>query len=321
MTNQTSRNIRLGAMVLLGFIFLSITMYIIGDKQNLFGSTFQISANFKNVNGLTEGNSVRLAGMNVGTVVQVEIVNDSTVKVDLIIENKYQNFIKKNAIVSVGTDGLMGNKLVNINSLDQPSIEIQEGDILSSSEPLKTEVLFKTLGQTNDDIAVIAKNLKIFSVKMNDPNSFWGLLSDTVVSNTVSHIVRDIQQSSQNTIHFTEELALIVSNVNSGKGSIGQLLKDTTFSIKLYQTMTNLQNVSDSLIHVAGNIQVITDKVTNGNGAITTIFTDTTFDNNLNETMKNLKRSSETLDENLEALKHNILFRKYFKKQAKKMKE
>jgi len=307
-------------MVLLGFIFLSITMYIIGDKQNLFGSTFQISANFKNVNGLTEGNSVRLAGMNVGTVIQVEIINDSTVKVDLIIENKYQSFIKKNAIVSVGTDGLMGNKLVSINALDYPSVEIQEGDILSSSEPLETEVLFKTLGQTNEDIADIAKNLKIFSVKMNDPNSFWGLLSDTAVSNTISQVVRDIQQSSQNTISFTEELALIVSNVNSGKGSIGHLLKDTTFSVKLYQTMTNLQNVSDSLIRVAGNIQVITDQVTNGDGAVTTILTDTTFDNNLNETMENLKRSSEVLEENLEALKHNILFRKYFKKQAKKVK-
>jgi len=308
-------------MVLLGFILLTITMYIIGDKQNLFGSTFQISANFKNVNGLTEGNSVRLAGMNVGTVVQVEIINDSTVKVDLIIENKYQSFIKKNAIVSVGTDGLMGNKLVNINSLDQPSIEIQEGDILSSSEPLKTENLFKTLGQTNEDIADIAKNLKVFSEKMNDPNSFWGLLSDTAVSNTVSKTILDIQQSSLNTIRFTEDLSSIVSNVNSGNGSIGQLLKDTTFSVKLYQTMTNLQNVSDSLMHVAGNIQVITDQVTKGDGAVTTVLTDTTFDNNLNETMENLKRSSKTLEENLEALKHNILFRNYFKKQAKKLKE
>jgi len=305
-------------MVLLGFIFLSITMYIIGDKQNLFGSTFQISANFKNVNGLTEGSSVRLAGVNVGTVVEVEIMNDSTVKVDLIIENKYQKFIKKNTIVSVGTDGLMGNKLVNINPLDQPSIEIQEGDILSSYEPLETESLFKTLGQTNDDIADVAKNLKAFSGKMNDPNSFWGLLSDTTLANTVSQVILDIQHSSQNTISFTEDISLIVSNVNSGKGSIGQLLKDTTFSVKLYQTMTNLQNVSDSLIRVAENIQVITYQVTNGNGAVTTILTDTAFDNNLNETMENLKKSAETLEENLQALKHNILFRKYFKKQEKK---
>jgi len=305
-------------MVLLGFIFLSITMYIIGDKQNLFGSTFQISANFKNVNGLTEGSSVRLAGVNVGTVVEVEIMNDSIVKVDLIIENKYQKFIKKNTIVSVGTDGLMGNKLVNINPLDQPSIEIQEGDILSSYEPLETESLFKTLGQTNDDIADVAKNLKAFSGKMNDPNSFWGLLSDTTLANTVSQVILDIQHSSQNTNSFTEDISLIVSNVNSGKGSIGQLLKDTTFSVKLYQTMTNLQNVSDSLIRVAENIQVITYQVTNGNGAVTTILTDTAFDNNLNETMENLKKSAETLEENLQALKHNILFRKYFKKQEKK---
>ena len=56
-----SHNLRLGALVLIGTIFLIIAMYLIGDKQHLFGSTFQLRANFKNVNGLMVGNNVRFA--------------------------------------------------------------------------------------------------------------------------------------------------------------------------------------------------------------------------------------------------------------------
>jgi len=159
-------------MVLAGLAFLVIAMYVIGNNQNLFGSTFKISADFNNVNGLMEGNNVRLVGVNVGTVTQVEIINDSTVKVDMVIEDKYQNFIKKNALISVGTDGLMGNKLVNISPSDKPSAIVEEGDVLATIKSIETDEIFKTLGQTNDDIAEIASNLKVFSEKMNDPTSF-----------------------------------------------------------------------------------------------------------------------------------------------------
>jgi len=317
MAKKLSRNIRLGIMVLAGFILFVVAMYIIGDKQNLFGSTFQVSANFKNVNGLMEGNNVRLVGMNIGTVSQVEIINDSTVRVDMVIENQYQDYIKKNAVVSIGTDGLMGNKLVNISPADQPSGIIQEGDILSSAQPLETETILNTLGQTNEDIADIARNLKVFSAKMNDPSSFWGLLSGSDASNTITQTLLEIRQTSQNAATITEGLSLVVGNVRSGKGAIGELLNDTTFYVKLNNTMTSLQNVSDSLMAISGNLQSITNEIEEGEGALGTVLSDPDFDNDLIETMENLKNSSELLEENLEALKHNVLFRRYFKKQAK----
>ena len=116
MAKETSKNIRLGIFVLAGTAFLIVALYFIGNKQNLFGSTFKISAQFNNVNGLMIGNNVRFSGIDVGTVESVEIINDSMVNVVMIIEKDVQKFIRKNAVASVGTDGLMGNKLVNINS-------------------------------------------------------------------------------------------------------------------------------------------------------------------------------------------------------------
>jgi phospholipid/cholesterol/gamma-HCH transport system substrate-binding protein len=319
MAKQLSRNIRLGIMVLVGFILLVVAMYIIGDKQNLFGSTFEVSANFKNVNGLTEGNNVRLVGMKVGTVSNVEIINDSTVRVDMVIENQYQEFIKKNAVVSIGTDGLMGNKLLNITPQDSPSKTIQEGDFLKATEAIETEAMLTTLGETNEDIAEITQNLKMFSRKMNDPNSFWGLLNDPDVSESIRQAILEIQQTSQNAASITNDLSEVVEGVRSGKGAIGELLNDDTFTVNLNKTMASLQNVSDSLLVISGNLQSITSQIESGEGAVGTILSDPEFDNDLTETMENLKKSSELLEENLEALKHNILFRRYFKKQAKEV--
>lgn len=317
MAKQLSKNIRLGIMVVVGFVVLVGAMYIIGDRQNLFGSTFQISANFKNVNGLMEGNNVRLVGMNIGTVSNVEIINDSTVKVDMVIENKYQDYIKTNAVVSIGTDGLMGNKLVNIIPADKPGAVIQEGGVLKAAQALETDAILNTLGQTNDDIAEIARNLKAFSGKMNDPNSFWGLLNDPTVSESIKQAILEIRQTSQNATAITEDLSKVVGDVRSGKGTIGELLNDNSFSVTLNRTMASLQNVSDSLLTISGNLQSITNQIVKGEGAAGTILSDPEFDEDLTQTMENLKKSSQLLEENLEALKHNILFRRYFKKQAK----
>ena len=97
MANTTSRNIRLGVFTLAGTVFLISALYFVGNKQNLFGSTFSINARFHNVNGLMRGNNVRFGGIDVGTVESVEIINDTSVNVVMNIETDVQPYIKKNA--------------------------------------------------------------------------------------------------------------------------------------------------------------------------------------------------------------------------------
>ena len=160
MSSQSLRNTKLGLLVAIGTLFLIVAMYLIGDKQNLFGDTFKISADFNNVNGLTEGNNVRFGGINVGTIESVKITSDTTIRVVMLIEKESQDFIKKNSLASVGTDGLMGNKLININSVSFPSESVQEGDVIGTLRPIETDEMIRTLNRTNEDIAVIVHNLK-----------------------------------------------------------------------------------------------------------------------------------------------------------------
>ena len=149
MSKEFSRNFRLGAFVLAGTVLLVAALYFIGSKQNLFGSTFRITAKFYNVNGLQKGNNVRFAGINVGTVERVEIISDSTVNVVMLIEERVREYIKKNALASVGTEGLMGNKLVNINSSEDNSEPVKEGDILNTIKPIEMDDMARTLNVTN----------------------------------------------------------------------------------------------------------------------------------------------------------------------------
>lgn len=314
MAKDDSKKTRVGLLVTIGTALLIITMYLIGDKQNIFGSTFNISANFHNVNGLMVGNNVRFNGINVGTIRHIEIINDSTIQVEMTIENKVREYIKKNTLASVGTDGLMGNKLINLNFSKAESEPIEDGDVLESLKPIETDEMLRTLNRTNEEIGVIVKNLRLITQKVNSPNTLWNLLMDTVVAENVKAAIVNFKITSGQSAVITGDLSSIVRDIKSGKGSVGALLTDTSFAHQLSQTIVNINLVSDSLAYITGDLKNITTKVKNGDGAIGTLLMDTTFVHNLNESLLNIKNGTKGFDDNMEALKHNFLLRKYYKK-------
>jgi phospholipid/cholesterol/gamma-HCH transport system substrate-binding protein len=321
MSQETSKNIRVGAFILVGTVLLIFSLYLIGAKQNLFGSTFELKSQFKNVNGLMPGNNVRFTGIDVGTVKTVEIINDSTVDVTMVIEDKVQAFIKKNATAMVGTDGLMGNKLINISSSNEAAESVEDGDFLVSKSPLGTDDMMRTLNITNENVKDITIDLKNIVHRLNSPNTLWSILMDTVVADNVKQAIVNIKVTGERSAIITGDLSRIVKHIKDGKGTIGALIADTTIAVKLNQSIVNIKLITDSLAIVTGDMRYITSKVKKGEGGIGTVLMDTTFANNLNESMKNIKSGTKNFDEDMEALKHNILLRNYFKKKEKEAKK
>jgi len=314
---EMSKNIRVGLFVLIGTGFLIVALYLIGVKQNLFGSTFELKAKFKNVNGLMPGNNVRYTGIDIGTVKSVEIINDTTVLVVMIVENKVQAFIKKNATAMIGTDGLMGNKLINISSTDDKALGVEDGDLIKTMEPLGTDVMLRTLNITNENIREITEDLKNIASRLNSPNTLWSILMDTTVAENLRQAVVNIKVTGERTAIITGDLSRVVKDVKAGKGTIGALLTDTTFSSNLKQSVVSIKIITDSLALVTGDLHYITSHAKQGKGAVGTLLMDTTFVHNLNKTMENAKNGTKGFDDNMEALKHNVLLRHYFKKKAK----
>ncbi len=317
MTQETSKNIRVGLFVLIGTILLIFSLYLIGSKQNLFGSTFELKSQFKNVNGLMTGNSIRFTGIDVGTVKSIKILNDSTVDVIMVIEDKVQAFIKKNSIAMVATDGLMGNKLINISSSNESSPSVEDGDIIVSKNPLGTDDMMRTLNMTNENVKDITIDLKNIAHRLNSPNTLWSILMDSIVAENLKQAIVNIKVTGENTAIITGDLSRIVKHIKDGKGTLGSLIADTSFAVKLNQSLINIKLITDSLAIVTGDMHYVTSKVKKGEGGIGTVLMDTSFVNNLNATMKNVRSGTKNFDEDMEALKHNILLRNYFKKKNK----
>ena len=115
MKQNISHKVRLGIFITIGIAVFIAAIYFIGDKQQLFRSTFHLSGVFKDVAGLQTGNNVRLSGINVGTIDNIIIISDSSVRVEILIEESTRKFIKKDAVASIGSEGLMGNKTLIIS--------------------------------------------------------------------------------------------------------------------------------------------------------------------------------------------------------------
>lgn len=321
MAREAGRNTRLGLFVLIGTTILIFALYLIGSKRNLFGSTIRINAQFYNVNGLMAGNAVRFAGINVGTVEKVSIINDSTVHVEMIIQEKVQQFIKKNSVATVGTDGLMGDKLINISTVNDNSPVIEEGDLLRTLKPIETDDMIRTLNETNENIRMITEDLKNITGRFTSSNNIWRLLMDSAVAENLKQAIVNIKVTSTRTAVLTGDLSSIISNVKDGKGTLGALITDTTMSGNLRQTIVGIDVISDKLAIVSGDLEFLTKRIKQGEGTVGTLLMDTTFVHNLNKTMENVKSGSENLNENLEGLKQSILLRKYFQRKEKEKKK
>ena len=302
MSDTKTNNIKLGLFVLSGLLVLVITLYMIGSKRSVFSKTIEIGAVFQNVNGLMPGHNVRYGGIDIGTVQKIIFESDSAITVKMIIEKKMAPYIKKNAIASIGTDGLMGNKLVNINSLPAPSPSIEEGDVLLSLRPVESDEMIRTLNETNDNLAVITSDLKGLVQRFNKNNNLITLISDSAVIKNLRQSIQSINSATNNIDNFTKDINDITNGVQNG----------------LTILLTNLQRLSDSLNAATNNINQFSSLLVNGQGTAQALLTDTIMKNDFNETLNQLKKSSFLLEEDLKAIQKNFLFRKYFKQKEKK---
>ena len=320
MNKNTPGNIRLGLFVTIGTLVLVIALYLIGSNQSMFGSTIRISAQFYNVNGLMQGNNVRYAGIDIGTVDKIKIENDSSVTVYMLIEKKHSQYIKKNALAAVGTDGLMGNKLVNINPGSGVSEPVVDGDMIASLKPVETDEMIRTLNATNENLEAITGDLRSFTSRINTDKGLLRLIEDSVAVDNIRLALQSIREASENANRITIQINNLTQSINRGEGLAGTLIKDNKTAEGLKNTVANLEQISDSLDQVVAGLNRFAAGVNNPQGLVYAVSNDSAMAGEIKDGVHNLKQSTELLNENLKAMRKSFLFRKYFKEQQKKSK-
>ena len=150
MKKTAENKIKLGLFVTIGLALFIVGIYFVGERQQMFGSTFHVRGIFKDVSGLQIGNNVRFSGINVGIIDDVQQITDSTVKVDMLIDENTRKFIKKNARAIIGSDGLMGNKLVIITPGTFGKAPVEDNDLIATAQPISIDEILENVKTTSE---------------------------------------------------------------------------------------------------------------------------------------------------------------------------
>ncbi|WP_299336400.1 MlaD family protein [uncultured Psychroserpens sp.] len=324
MKQTKPQKLRLGLFVIIGTIIFITAVYLIGQRQNMFNKTFTISSYFQNVNGLQRGNNVRYSGIDIGTVKDIVMINDSTIQVHMDIQEKIITHIKKNAIATIGSDGLVGNMIVNIVPGQGSAALISNGDIIASYSKIGADDILSTLSVGSENAAILTSDLlKITTAMLEGKGTVGLLLNDTIMAQDLKQSVNNLKMASKGATTTINELNDIISNLKTNDNTVlGMVLNDSISGQKLKNVVNNLETSSSEIEHVLTNINSVVEDLNSSEGAYNYIVKDTALVNSLRSTLNNINEGTDKFNQNMEALKHNFLFRGYFKRlerQAKKV--
>lgn len=233
METGSSYKMKLGMFVVIGLSLLVLVIFFIGKGKNMFGSTFEIKSHFKNVGGLKEGNNVRFSGITVGTVKSIDFVSDTIVVVHAVIQEDVQQYIKSDAKASIGSEGLMGDKVLTIFPGTNSTKMVADQATIASVPAVEMEELMSGVKKSVENAEKITAELALFTQKMNSSN---GALSKLMTDSTFS---RNIQSITSNIEKFTR-------NMNNDNNVLSKLVKDEKLGKSVDSTITGLNNTIEA---------------------------------------------------------------------------
>ncbi len=317
MEKTTSQKIRLGLFVIIGLLVFILAIYFIGDKQKMFGKTNHLEAIFNNVNGLQLGNNVRYSGISVGTVRGIEMINDTTIRVDMMIDKAIFPYIKKDAIATISSDGLVGNMIISIIPGNGNEASVKPGDEIHSYNRIRTEDMLNTLSITNKNAAKLTSNLLKITNEINDGKGPLSLLlKDTLMAKDLKETMRYLKLTTKGASETVTKIDKLVTSLDNKDNVVG-VIKDSAVANKIKNMVTNLDLSTKEIKLVIANLNATILNIKDGKGSINYLANDPELVEKIDSTMTNINKASAKLNENMEAMRHNFLFKGYFKKQEK----
>jgi len=297
-----------GIFILLAILLLIGSILTIGNLHSTFSRKMTISTLFSDVNGLHEGNNIWFSGVKIGTVKKMELYGKSKVRVVMNINVESQQYIRKDATVKMSTDGLIGNKILVIDGGSSMVPEIEEGDTLLNETILSTEDMMKTLQQNNLNILVLTQKLA------KGEGTIGKLLQNDSMYYKLFATIHSVESASDKAQTILASLATFTEKINKKGNLANNLVTDTLLFYSLNKSVLKLQNIADTATVFIENLKKAS---TNTKSPIGVLLHDEQSATSLKTTISNLESSSVKLDQNLEALQHSFLLKKYFKKKGK----
>ena len=189
---------RLGLFVLAGIVLFVLAIFLIGRQKNLFDPVFRLSTAFYNVSGLQVGNNVRFSGINVGTVERITLINDTTVRVDMIVKKSVQKFIKNDGEATIGSEGIVGDRILVITQGSTEAGSVKDQEFILSVEPVETDAIITSLAVTAVNFEMISGELAEIMININQGNGTLGrLIQDSTIAENINRTIINLRKSSK----------------------------------------------------------------------------------------------------------------------------
>ena len=196
--HTTKFKVRLGLFIAGGLMIFIVTVFIIGRQKNLFVPVYKLTTTFYNVSGLQVGNNIRFSGINVGTVDNIKIINDSTVQVDMLIQKYVQKFIKTDCEAAIGSAGLIGDRILIITQGSAYAPLAKDGQQIASKEPVEPDAIMSSLQVTADNAAIVSLQLAEIMTKVNSGSGTLGrFIQDSTIAENINQTIKNLRKSSK----------------------------------------------------------------------------------------------------------------------------
>jgi phospholipid/cholesterol/gamma-HCH transport system substrate-binding protein len=310
------RAVVVGIFVAIGLVFLIAGILIIGDLHETFTRKMEVVSLFDDVGGLQKGNNIWYSGVKIGTVSSLNFYGKSQVKVKMLIDTKAQKYIRKDAMVKISSDGLIGNKILVIYGGTEQYAQVDEGDTLIVEKTFTSEDMINMLQENNKNLLAITNDFKTLSKKMVDGEGTIGkLLNDNSVFENINAATQSLQRATDKADQLAGSLAAFSENLNKKGTLANELVTDTVVFNSVKASVMQLQQIADTASVFIANLKQAGN---NPKTSIGVLLHDEETGARLKETIKNLESGSKKLDEDLEAAQHNFLLRGFFKNKEKK---
>lgn len=315
---HSKRSVIIGLFILLALAILVAGVMLLGGQQKRFVKTVPINAIFDDVSGLKAGDNVWFSGVKIGTVQHIQFVGQSKVQVDMNVEEKSREFIRKDARCHIGSDGLIGNKVINITGGSQRAAPVENNDQLQTQIMAGSEQLLDTLQITNRKLLSITTKVEQIVAQVGQGKGTAGaLLTDTVLSGQVHAIVTSLKATAVNANRLSGTLAGFSAKLNTPGTLAHALVTDTVVINNLRASARQLRKAATSTAVITDNARKLTDKLQSTDNALGSLLNDHVLNKRVQNTLRNVESSSTKLDEDLEAVQHNFLLRGFFRRKAK----
>ena len=315
---DNKRTVIVGIFTFLAIVILVAGIFMLAGQQKRLIRTITLTAIFDDVAGLRTGNNIWFSGVKIGTIKSINLYGDSQVEVVMNIEEKVQQYIRKNASARISSESFIGNKNIVIDGGSQSASPIQDGDRITAVSPLNTDDLMEKLQQNNENLVAITGDFKQLTSRLVKGEGIVGaLLTDTTMAQNFRGVVANLQRTSESTANASRSLSAFTTKLNSPDGLAHQLVTDKEVFQQLKNSMTQLEEATASTSEITENLRTASNRLNDNNNAVGVLLNDQKFARQLQSTMQNLETGTEKLDQNMEALQNNFLLRGFFRKQAK----